>query len=71
MKMFLARSLAKMAGRTKKKKESRHDALKTVVIEGKDTICILPVEYGKSLTVSVTTRLHTFVNVCMCLQQQW
>ena len=87
MKMFLARSLAKMAGctgfyrfvslRVRKfsleripdlyLKERRHDALKTVVFEGKDTICILPAKYGKSLTVSVTSRLHTSMNLCVCL----
>ena len=86
MKMFLARSPAKMADRTgfyrflslrvrKFSLEKNTGPLvkrtptrcaEAVVIEGKDTICILPAEYGKSaLTVSVTSRPHTFVNVCV------
>ena len=30
-------------------KEAQYEALKSVVFEGKDTICILPAGYGKSL----------------------
>ena len=30
-------------------KEAQYEALKSVVFEGKDTICILPTGYGKSL----------------------
>ena len=28
----------------------QYEALKTVVVDGKDTICVLPGEYGRSLS---------------------
>ena len=31
-------------------KERQYEALKTVVVDGKDTICVLPGEYGRSLS---------------------
>ena len=36
--------------------------MKTVVVEGKDTICVLPAEYGISLSY-----LHAFVPECVCV----
>ena len=31
-------------------RERQYEALKTVVVDGKDTICVLPGEYGRSLS---------------------
>ena len=31
-------------------KRIQYEALKTVVVDGKDTICVLPAKYGRSLS---------------------
>ena len=36
--------------RTSNETERQYEALKTVVVEGKDTICVLQAEYGRSLS---------------------
>jgi len=47
-------------------KERQYDALKTAVVDGKDTICVLPAEYGRSLSNRLPPYLHT-VTDCVFL----
>ena len=41
-------------------KEAQYEALKSVVFEGKDTICILPTGYGKSLIYQLQPHIFDF-----------
>ena len=45
----LEQSLNQLGKTGLKLKEGQYEALKSVVVEGKDTICVLPTGYGKSL----------------------
>ena len=36
--------------RNSNEKNAQYEALKTVVVDGKDTVCVLPAEYGRSLS---------------------
>ena len=41
-------------------KEAQYEALKSVVFEGKDTICILPTGYGKSLIYQLLSHVFDY-----------
>ena len=41
-------------------KEQQYEALKAVVVEGKDTVCVLPTGYGKSLIYQLLPLIFDF-----------
>ena len=46
---FALENSVQKGDRTSNAKKRQYEALKTVVVDGKDTICVLPGEYGRSL----------------------
>ncbi|KAK2548239.1 ATP-dependent DNA helicase Q5 [Acropora cervicornis] len=53
-------ALEKLAKAELSLKEAQYEALKSVVFKGKDTICILPTGYGKSLIYQLLPNVFDF-----------
>ena len=56
----LEQSLNQLGKTGLKLKEGQYEALKSVVVEGKDTICVLPTGYGKSLIYQILPYVFDF-----------
>ena len=49
----LENSLKKLNKSDLEIKEHQYEAIKSVVVQGKDTVCVLPTGYGKSLIFQI------------------
>ena len=58
----LENSVLKLGRAGIKLKEGQYEALKSVVVEGKDTVCVLPTGYGKSLIYQLLPYLFDVYN---------
>ena len=59
----LHEALERLGKKNLKLKECQYEAVKPVVVDRKDTICILPTGYGKSLTVPASSLLRLIESI--------
>ena len=62
----LDEALERLGKKNLKLKECQYEAVKAVVVDRKDTICILPTGYGKSLIYQLLPlATYSFLYVCV------